>query len=104
MQFMNLKIHLAQISQTKISIWIIFNLSESVILNTPVIPMAIAGVEYFKAISDDSSKQVLDNMEDAIAVATTDLGLLPGVAFQARVTQLSQLCMAHKSVSHNPNV
>jgi hypothetical protein len=37
-------------------------------------------------------------MHDAIAVATGDLGLLPGVAFQGRVAQLAHLNAAHQTV------
>ena len=48
---------------------------------------------------DQIGKQVLENMQDAIAVATGDLGLLPGAAFQARVMQLAQLNAAHQTVS-----
>lgn len=43
--------------------------------------------------------EALDSIDDAIAVATSSLGLLPGVAFQARVLQLAHLSNAHKSVS-----
>jgi len=48
---------------------------------------------------DPTQKQVLEDIQDAIAVATGDLGLLPGVAFQARVAQLAQLNAAHQTVS-----
>ena len=44
-------------------------------------------------------QEALDSIDDAIAVATSSLGLLPGVAFQARVLQLAHLSNAHKSVS-----
>ena len=40
----------------------------------------------------------VDSIDDAIAVATANLGLLPGVAFQARVLQLAHLSNAHKAV------
>ncbi len=64
-------------------------------VNTPVIlPM---GTGLTGRMGDDE-KQVLEEMEDAIAVATTNLGLVPGVAFQARVMQLAQLSTAHKTV------
>ena len=46
----------------------------------------------------DGQRQVLEDMHDAIAVATGDLGLLPGVAFQGRVAQLAQLNAAHQTV------
>ena len=48
---------------------------------------------------DPNQKQILEDIQDAIAVATGDLGLLPGVAFQARVAQLAQLNSAHQTVS-----
>lgn len=38
-------------------------------------------------------------MQSAIKVATGKLGLQPGAAFQARVTQLAELVKAHKMVS-----
>jgi hypothetical protein len=41
----------------------------------------------------------LDDMDDAIAIATANLGLQPGTAFQARVAQLAMLNTAHKTVS-----
>jgi len=50
---------------------------------------------------DPTQKQVLEDIQDAIAVATGDLGLLPGVAFQARVAQLAQLNAAHQTVSRS---
>ena len=43
-------------------------------------------------------KQPLDNVHSAIAVATSELGLLPGRAFQARVAQLAQLTDTHQTV------
>ena len=51
------------------------------------------------AFVDPGQKQTLEDIHDAIAVATGDLGLLPGVAFQARVAQLAQLNSAHQTVS-----
>ena len=42
---------------------------------------------------------VLDDMQAAIRVATSKLGLQPGAAFQARVAQLAELVSAHKLVS-----
>ena len=41
----------------------------------------------------------LEKIEDAIAVATSSVGLMPGVAFQTRVAQLAQLNLTHKTVS-----
>ena len=54
------------------------------------------------AFVDPGQKQTLEDIHDAIAVATGDLGLLPGVAFQARVAQLAQLNSAHQTVSSGP--
>ena len=53
---------------------------------------------------DPNQKQTLEDIQDAIAVATGDLGLLPGVAFQARVAQLAQLNAAHQTVSVEPSL
>ena len=50
-------------------------------------------------VDPQGHRQVLEDMQDAIAVATGDLGLLPGVAFQGRVAQLAQLNAAHQTVS-----
>ena len=54
------------------------------------------------AYVDSNQKQILEDIQDAIAVATGDLGLLPGVAFQARVAQLAHLNSAHQTVSNSP--
>lgn len=43
---------------------------------------------------------VLSDMQSAIKVATSKLGLQPGAAFQARVAQLAELVKAHKLVSY----
>ena len=48
-----------------------------------------------------ATKLNVDDIEDAIAIATGKLGLLPGVTFQARVSQLAQLNVAHRTVSLN---
>ena len=61
--------------------------------------MMHASKEHFGTVLDQIGKQVLESMQDAIAVATGDLGLLPGAAFQARVMQLAQLNAAHQTVS-----
>ena len=42
---------------------------------------------------------MLGDLQSAIRVATAKLGLQPGAAFQARVTQLGELVTAHKLVS-----
>jgi len=73
--------------------------TDSINLNTPVVAMAHAAAYRFNAYNDQGQKQVLEDMQDAIAVATGDLGLLPGVAFEARVAQLAQLNSAHQTVS-----
>lgn len=68
-------------------------------LNTPVVQMAHASSEHFSTVLDNAGKQVLEDIQDAIAVATADLALLPGAAFQARVLQLAQLNCIHQTVS-----
>ncbi|XP_053409232.1 uncharacterized protein LOC123561373 isoform X4 [Mercenaria mercenaria] len=68
---------------------------ESINLNTPVVNMT-QGDRF--AYIDPNQKQTLEDIQDAIAVATGDLGLLPGVAFQARVAQLAQLNAAHQTI------
>ncbi|GFO25145.1 dynein beta chain, ciliary-like, partial [Plakobranchus ocellatus] len=74
------------------------SIKDSLKLNTPVVPMLHAGHEKFSAMLETGSKQVLEDINDAIAVATADLALLPGTAFQARVMQLSQLNAAHQAI------
>lgn len=69
--------------------------ADSINLNTPVVPLAHAAGSRFMV---DGQRQVLEDMHDAIAVATGDLGLLPGVAFQGRVAQLANLNAAHQTV------
>ncbi|KAL3885754.1 hypothetical protein ACJMK2_025795 [Sinanodonta woodiana] len=71
---------------------------ESINLNTPVVTLAHATADRFLPVNDPSQKQVLEDIQDAIAVATSDLGLLPGVNFQARVAQLAQLNAAHQTI------
>lgn len=73
-------------------------MTESLNLNTSVVAITTSGAP--KQDSDLKLQEALDNIDDAIAVATSSLGLLPGVAFQARVLQLAHLSNAHKSVSH----
>ncbi|XP_052258855.1 uncharacterized protein LOC127863384 isoform X2 [Dreissena polymorpha] len=70
-------------------------LHDSINLNTPVVNMTTA--DRFTYV-DPNQKQILEDIQDAIAVATGDLGLLPGVAFQARVAQLAQLNSAHQTI------
>nr|XP_022320176.1 dynein beta chain, flagellar outer arm-like isoform X6 [Crassostrea virginica] len=71
------------------------SLKDSINLNTPVVPLAHGAGSRFMV---DGQRQVLEDMHDAIAVATGDLGLLPGVAFQGRVAQLAQLNAAHQTI------
>ena len=66
-------------------------------LNTPVVPLASAiGDRFLSQV--EKEKQVLTDINDAIAVATGSLGLIPGSTFQARVSQLAELNTAHKTV------
>ncbi|XP_023931015.1 dynein beta chain, ciliary-like [Lingula anatina] len=71
---------------------------DSVPMNTPVVGMASALVGNFASLSEPVEKQPLEDINDAIAVATGDLGLMPGTAFQARVVQLSHLNTAHQTI------
>ena len=74
-------------------------LPDSLRLNTPVVQIVSAmDNELIPGISDE--KFALRDIDDAIAVATSDLGLMPGVAFQGRVSQLAQLNIVHKTVSY----
>lgn len=68
---------------------------DSINLNTPVVALNTA-----PNFMDSHQKHVIEDMQDAIAIATGELNLLPGVAFQARVAQLSQLNAAHQTVSN----
>lgn len=65
-------------------------------LNTTVLTIPNSDMKH-----DGMSRQheALEDIEDSIAVATGNLGLLPGVAFQARVLQLAHLSNAHRAVS-----
>ena len=65
------------------------SIKDSLALNTPVVPMVTASMEKFSAVLDTQKPQVLEDINDAIAVATTDLGLLPGIAFQVRYYTLT---------------
>ena len=68
-------------------------------MNTPAFSLLRSSKEPFATVLQHTGLQSLGNVEDAIAVATGDLGLLPGSAFQCRVMQLSQLCSVHQTVS-----
>lgn len=71
-------------------------LVESINLNTPAVPVDSGlGDRYLM----EQEKQVMTDINDAIAVATANLGLIPGAAYQARVSQLAELNTAHKTVS-----
>ncbi|XP_064650622.1 uncharacterized protein LOC135502065 isoform X3 [Lineus longissimus] len=73
------------------------SIRETFNLNTPVVSLPL-GPETFGTPPEEQQKQELENIEDAIALATHDLGLLPGAAFQSRVAQLSQLNVAHQTI------
>ena len=66
-------------------------------LNTPVVGGTAGTGERFLSGMDE--EQRLEDMDDAIAIATSNLGLVAGTAFQARVAQLAMLNTAHKTVS-----
>lgn len=66
-----------------------------------MIPLICHSTDWFSSTLDISGGQVLEDLNDAIAAAITDLGLLHGDAFQARVMQLSQLSAIHQSVSYH---
>lgn len=69
---------------------------DGLVLNTPVVVAPQTGEHFFSGL--DGERQVIDDIDDAIAVATANLGLMPGSSFQARVSQLAQLSSAHKTV------
>ena len=74
-------------------------LSDYLLLNTPVV-LPPSSLDH-KGSMYTATKLNVDDIEDAIAIATGKLGLLPGVTFQARVSQLAQLNVAHRTVSLN---
>ncbi|XP_022099208.1 dynein beta chain, ciliary-like [Acanthaster planci] len=68
-------------------------------LNTPVVSTHPASTTaQLVSPAGGQDKQPLDDIHSAIAVATSELGLLPGTAFQARVAQLAQLTDSHQTV------
>ena len=67
-------------------------------LNTPVVNTHPAGNTQTFIPNGSGEHQPIDDIQSAIAVATSELGLLPGVAFQARVSQLAQLTDTHQTV------
>ena len=69
-------------------------------LNTPVVGMSTGQpAQGFVSSMDKDGQEHLDDIADAIAVATSKIGLMPGCAFQGRVMQLAQLNTAHRTVS-----
>ncbi|KAK6172547.1 hypothetical protein SNE40_016179 [Patella caerulea] len=70
------------------------SLKDSLNLNTPVVNLT--GIDQYSSLH--SHRNVLEDIQDAIAVATADLGLLPGSSFQSRVVQLAHLNLAHKTI------
>ena len=74
-----------------------FWLSETLNLNTPVVRLPTVLTDRYTA--DEDETEVIEDIGDAIAVATSNLGLIPGTAFQARVMMLAELNIAHKTVS-----
>ena len=74
-----------------------FTSSDYLQLNTPVVIPSSAMDRYSSKAT--LNKLVIDDIDDAIAVATGNIGMMPGVAFQARVSQLAQLNTAHRTVS-----
>lgn len=64
-------------------------------LNTAVVAISSYAA---KNETDVQQHEAMEDVQDAIAVATANLGLLPGVAFQARVLQLAHLSNVHQSV------
>jgi dynein heavy chain len=75
----------------------IYFVLDSLKLNTPVVQMATGMDDNFMA-EPGEERHALDDIDDAIAIATAGLGLMPGAAFQARVSQLAQLNIVHKTV------
>eukprot|EP00057_Strongylocentrotus_purpuratus_P006394 XP_011660868.1 PREDICTED: dynein beta chain, flagellar outer arm [Strongylocentrotus purpuratus] len=73
--------------------------SDIISLNTPVVTAQPAGKLIQSYLPNSGGeKQYLDDIHSAIAVATNELGLLPGTSFQARVAQLCQLTSTHQTV------
>ena len=72
---------------------------DSLNLNTPVVLLSTTGYGEtgYNISSEDDHR--LHNINDAIAVVTSKQGLLPGVTFQAHVSQLAQLNNSHQTVS-----
>ena len=68
-------------------------------LNTPVVSAVPPGKSTQNYLpTAGGEKQPLEDMNSAIAVATHELGLLPGSSFQARIAQLALLMNTHQTV------
>nr|XP_054761006.1 dynein heavy chain, cytoplasmic-like [Lytechinus pictus] len=73
--------------------------SDVISLNTPVVStQGPSKVIQSYLPNTGGEKQYLEDINSAIAVATNELGLLPGTSFQARVAQLCQLTNTHQTV------
>ena len=57
-----------------------------------------ASTPFLGTVDLASKPDGLESISDAVAVATSNLGLMPGQAFQARVLQLTELNRSHKTV------
>ncbi|XP_078672103.1 uncharacterized protein LOC144911712 isoform X1 [Branchiostoma floridae x Branchiostoma belcheri] len=68
-------------------------------LNTPLVKVKREEkVERFVPTPTNEKPGPLDDMAAAITVATNELGLMPGTAFQARVAQLAQMANTHPAI------
>ena len=71
--------------------------TDSLKLNPQVVPLP--GQSPNLVEGTEKERHTLEKIEDAIAIATNSVGLMPGVVFQGRVAQLAQLNLTHKTVS-----
>lgn len=60
---------------------------------------SVATLPFLGTVDLASKPEGLEDISDAVAVATGNLGLMPGQAFQARVLQLTELNRSHRMVS-----
>ncbi|XP_006816781.1 dynein beta chain, ciliary-like, partial [Saccoglossus kowalevskii] len=67
-------------------------------MNTPVVNMSSTMCTQAFTPSTTHDKQPLEDMNEAIAVSTAELGLMPGAVFQARVAQFALLTNTHQCV------
>ena len=72
-------------------------LTDSLTLNPQVVPLSGQPTNLLEGT--ERKRHSLKRIEDAIAIATNSVGLMPGVVFQGRVAQLAQLNLTHKTVS-----